>query len=65
MKFLLQEKQAGKNSDINDGEIVVVAGKLYKIQMHIYKTTFIFTNKMFKLTENYEVDRRILKCDYI
>ena len=33
--------------------------------MHICETTQNFTTKMFKVDENYEVDRRILKCDYI
>ena len=25
----------------------------------------IFCIKMFKLSENYEIDRKLLKCDYI
>ena len=32
-----------------------------QIKLNVY----IFYIQIFKLSENYEVDRRILKCDYI
>ena len=39
LKFLLQEKYAGNNSNIINEEIFAIIDKIFRIQMHIQKTT--------------------------
>ena len=65
LKLLLQEKQAGNNSDMINEEIVAMAQKLLEYKCIFAKQLKILLLKSFELIENFEVNRRILKCDYI
>ena len=64
-KFLLQEKQAGNNSILINEENIAIIDKLLVYTCISKKKQKKFTSFMFKLIENFEVDKRILKCDYI
>ena len=65
VKLLLQWKQAGKNSNMFNEEIVVIADELLENKCISTKQHKILLFKCLKLIENYEVDRKILKRNYI
>ena len=65
LKLKLQEKQAGKISDIINEEIVAIAKKLLEYKCMSAKQHKTLLLKSFELIENFEVNRRLSKCDYI
>ena len=60
LKLILQEKRAGKISNKINEEIVAITDKLLEKKCISTKQQRFFDYELFKLNENYDIDRRIL-----